>query len=293
MEKIKLESMDYEIIKIYIEDEEYPKELLKIFNPPKCLYCIGDISLLNKKAIAVVGSRRCSEYGRNVALRIGKLAAANDIVIVSGMAAGIDGFGHEGCLIAGGKTIAVLGCGVDICYPRSNRNLYERIAETGLIISEFDLGFQPIPRNFPIRNRIISGLSDKIVVVEAMTKSGSIITAEIGAEQGKEVLAIPGNITSQYSLGTNKLISDGIPCIAVLDDIFYDMRGELKIQSLDDMDLGNDEKKIMEYIMRNGEVQIEKLYADLNIPMNVISGMISVLEIKGLISYNLGKVFII
>lgn len=293
MENIKIENCKYKIIKINIGDVEYPKELLNIHNPPKSLYCIGKIELLNTKSMAIVGARRCSEYGRIIASKIGKAAALNNITVVSGMAAGIDSFAHEGCLIAGGNTIAILGCGIDICYPKSNRNIYERIANEGLLVSEFEIGFQPLPRNFPIRNRIIAGLSEKIIVVEAMGKSGSIITAEIGIEQGKEVMAIPGNITSQYSLGTNKLIADGIPAVAVIEDIFYGFRDSVSELDIEKLDLGADEKVILDYVKRNGEIGMEELYERLNMSTGKISGIVSVLEMKGLISYDLGKVFII
>lgn len=293
MEKIRADNCEYTITKINIGDEEYPKKLLEIFNPPKSLYCIGNINLLNENSIAIVGSRKCSEYGKIVAEKIGKKAALSNVTVVSGMAAGIDAFGHEGCLIAGGNTIAVLGCGVDICYPRSNKKLYEKIANNGLIISEFEIGYVPIPRNFPLRNRIISGLSEKIIVVEALTKSGSLITAELGIEQGKDVFAVPGNITSQYSLGTNKLISDGIPAIAVIEDLFYDFRdGEVDFET-QDLDLGSDEKKVIDFVKKNGETRLEDIYLHVDMPKEKIGGIISVLEIKGLISYNLGKVFLI
>ena len=293
MEKIRADNCEYTITKINIGDEEYPKKLLEIFNPPKSLYCIGNINLLNENSIAIVGSRKCSEYGKIVAEKIGKKAALSNVTVVSGMAAGIDTFGHEGCLIAGGNTIAVLGCGVDICYPRSNKKLYEKIANNGLIISEFEIGYVPIPRNFPLRNRIISGLSEKIIVVEALTKSGSLITAELGIEQGKDVFAVPGNITSQYSLGTNKLISDGIPAIAVIEDLFYDFRdGEVDFETKD-LDLGSDEKKVIDFVKKNGETRLEDIYLHVDMPKEKIGGIISVLEIKGLISYNLGKVFLI
>ena len=205
------------------EDKAYPELLRNIKDPPKELYCIGDIRLLAGKKLAVVGSRKCSEYGRTTAMRIGETAARNNVTVVSGMAKGIDRFAHLGALKAGGKTIAVLGCGVNICYPKENRELYERIASQGLLISELPPDTPPAPYTFPQRNRIISGLSEAVTVVEAGTGSGALITAESAASQGRDVFAVPGNINSQYSLGTNKLLTDGATPIAVIDDIFIGM----------------------------------------------------------------------
>lgn len=293
MEKIKVENVKYEITKIDFTDEMYPEKLRKIYDPPTELYLIGDVSLLNRKSIAIVGSRRCSEYGKIVATKIGSRAAALGITVVSGMASGIDSFGHKGALKAGGDTVAVLGCGIDICYPKSNYKLYEEIAENGLIVSEFPLGYMPLPHNFPIRNRIISGLSDKVVVVEAQTKSGSIITAELANEQGKEVFAVPGNINSQYSIGTNKLISDGAQIVSTIDDIFSEIACDDMYDKEELNDLGNDEKRIVEYIRKNGETEMERVCSELDISPSKINGLISVLEIKGYISYSMGKIFAI
>lgn len=293
MERIKIEKIKYEITKINIDDEIYPEKLRKIYSPPMELYLIGNISLLNKKSIAIVGSRRCSEYGKIVAMKIGSRAAASNVTVVSGMASGIDSFGHQGSLKAGGDTIAVLGCGIDICYPNSNIKLYEEIAEKGLVISEFPIGQKPLPYNFPIRNRIISGLSEKVVVVEAQTKSGSIITAELANEQGKEVFAVPGNINSQYSLGTNKLISDGAQIVSTIDDIFCEI-GNNEVYDADELNnLGKDEKRIVEFVRRNGETEMEKVCSELNISPSKINGLISILEIKGYVSYSMGKLFAI
>ena len=274
------------------EDKTYPKLLKNIPDPPEKLYCIGDVGLLEGKKLAVVGSRKCSEYGKTTAMRIGDACARYDVALVSGMAKGIDSFAHIGALKAGGKTIAVLGCGVDICYPRENRKLYEQIAEKGLLISELPPGKEPMPYTFPMRNRIISGISDATCVVEAGTGSGALITAERAAVQGREVFAVPGNIHSHYSLGTNKLLTDGAIPIAVIDDIFTGMGISPVLSRYETDSLGDDEKDVYRTIKENGEVTVDFLCRTLNKPPAFINGIIAVLEIKGLIAYNLGKIFI-
>lgn len=274
------------------EDKEYPGLLKAISDPPKVLYCIGDVKLLSGRALGVVGSRKCSEYGRTTAMRIGETAARNDVTVVSGMAKGIDRFAHLGALGAGGKTIAVLGCGVNICYPKENRTLYEQIASEGLLISELPPDTEPMPYAFPRRNRIISGISEAVAVVEAGTGSGALITAETAASQGRDVFAVPGNINSQYSLGTNKLLTDGAIPIAVIDDIFIGMGISPAISSEETMNLGNDEKQVYRIIKENGEVTVDFICRQLHKTPVYINGIVTVLEIKGLVAYNLGKIFI-
>ena len=205
------------------EDPDYPPLLRGIPEPPHCLYAIGDLGLLKQRTLAVVGSRKCSEYGKRVAMQIGKAAAQNRVTLVSGMAKGIDSFAHLGALRAGGKTIAVLGCGVDICYPRENEKIYAEIAEKGLLLSQFPPGMEARPYTFPQRNRVIAGLAEAVTVVEAGTNSGALITAEHAAALSREIFAVPGNITSSCSLGCNKLLMDGASPIAVIDDIFLGM----------------------------------------------------------------------
>ena len=274
------------------EDKTYPKLLKNIPDPPEKLYCIGDVGLLEGKKLAAVGSRKCSEYGKTTAMRIGDACARYDVALVSGMAKGIDSFAHIGALKAGGKTIAVLGCGVDICYPRENRKLYEQIAEKGLLISELPPGKEPMPYTFPMRNRIISGISDATCVVEAGTGSGALITAERAAVQGRDVFAVPGNINSHYSLGNNKLLTDVAIPIAEIDDIFTGMGISPVLSRYETDSLGDDEKDVYRTIKENGEVTVDFLCRTLNKPPAFINGIIAVLEIKGLIAYNLGKIFI-
>lgn len=277
---------------IYKEDSIFPEFLKNISDAPLALYCAGDISLLNRDCVAVVGARKCSEYGRQVALKIGETLAKNDIVTVSGMAEGIDASAHLGALKVGGKTIAVLGSGVDVCYPRCNKNLYDRIIDEGLIISEYPLGTKPKPFHFPRRNRIISAISKAVTVVEASSGSGSLITAEIAAEQGKEIIAVPGNINSTFSLGCNKLIADGASIMTVPEDVLRIIGVDPKLQKEEFVEMGEDERKIFNMLKEEGELTLEYLCKILGKEPSLISGLIAVMEIKGLVSYQLGKIFI-
>ncbi len=283
---------DNNIRVINSDDKDFPQKLLNIKQVPESLYCIGNTDLLQMTAVAVVGARKCSEYGRQVALKIGKLLAQNGLVTVSGMADGIDGYAHQGALMAGGKTIAVLGSGVDVCYPHVNRSLYKKICSEGLVVSEFKPGTEPLPYRFPMRNRIISGLAEVVVVVEAKSGSGSLITAVYAAEQGRDVIAVPGNISSPMSLGCNKLIADGAAIMTSPDDILRMINIEPKLINDEILNLGNDERMVFEFIRQKGEVSMDYLCANLNKDTSFMTGLVTTMEMKGLLSYHLGKIFI-
>lgn len=273
-------------------DDEFPEFLKIMENSPDALYCIGNTRLLAQKKAAVVGARKCSEYGRQIAVKTGETLAANHIVTVSGLAEGIDGFAHMGALRAGGGTIAVMGCGPDICYPRSNGKMYEEICRKGLIISEYPPGTEPRKWQFPARNRIIAALSDVITVVEAGIKSGAVITANYGAEQGKEVMVVPGNINSSFSAGCNKLISTGAGIITEIDDILWAMGVIPKSHEQEDTSMGRDEAKIYKVIEENDGITMEHLCGILKKDAFTLNGLITVMEMKGIISYQMGKIFI-
>ena len=220
-EKIYEKTLAENIEIVGLFDSKYPYKLKNIYDAPIILYAKGNLNLLeSEKTIAIVGSRNCSEYGRKITEKMSYMLAKKDYTIVSGMARGIDSYAHKGALIAQGKTIAVLGSGINYIYPKENEILYNKILEEqGLIISEYPLNMIPTPKCFPARNRIISGISDKVLVTEASQKSGSIITANFAIEQGKNVYAIPGNITSVKSEGTNELIKEGAFLVTTLEDI--------------------------------------------------------------------------
>jgi DNA processing protein len=196
----------------------YPPLLAQLYDPPAELYVRGDLQILDESAVAIVGARSCSPYGSQVARSLARELAAAGLVVVSGLARGIDGEAHRGTLEAGGRTVAVLGCGIDRDYPRSHAELALRIREQGAVVSEYPPGVEPAPWRFPARNRIIAGLCVATVVVEARERSGALITADFALELGREVFAVPGEITSALSAGTNDLLRQGAaPLLAAAD----------------------------------------------------------------------------
>ncbi len=194
---------------ITAHDKEYPWKLLKTHGYPMGIFCKGKLPSIHKPAAAIIGARNCTNYGKQMASSLARELSAAGVQIISGLAWGIDGASHLGALEAGGDTFGVLGCGINICYPKENFELYQQMAIQGGIITEFMPNEAPKPCNFPMRNRIISGLSDVILVIEAREKSGSLITVNIGLEQGKEIFALPGRVTDPLSAGCNRLISEG------------------------------------------------------------------------------------
>jgi DNA processing protein len=214
---------------VTIYDDAYPPLLREIHDPPLALHFIGDVSLLQKPAIAIVGSRRATPYAVNAAEHLARQLSSAGLTIVSGAARGVDSAAHNATLAAKGTTIAVLGTGIDVVYPRSNARLFRELAEKGLIVTEFPPGTPPKPEHFPIRNRIISGLSHGTLVVEATRNSGSLITARMAAEQGREVLAVPGSIFSAGSEGTNRLIQYGAKLVHDANDVLDELPKELNL----------------------------------------------------------------
>jgi DNA processing protein len=208
---------------VALSDPRYPPKLREVFDPPVVLFARGREELLGSLMLGVVGSRRPTPYGNAVAERLGADLARAGLAVVSGMARGIDTAAHKGALSAGGDTVAVLGCGVDVVYPAENRRLAAEIAEKGLVLSEFPMGSPAYPQNFPIRNRIISGMSSGVVVVEGAQYSGSAITAKLAMDQGREVFAVPGNITSKLSWGPNLLIKQGAKLVQEWNDIVSEL----------------------------------------------------------------------
>lgn len=200
-------------------DLEYPQRLLEISDYPMGLFLYGALPSDDKPSVAVVGARGCSSYGEQIAEAFSKALAAEGVQIISGLAAGIDGAAHRGALKAGQPTFGVLGCGINQCYPPEHYRLFERMKEQGGVLSEFPIGEPPRPRNFPMRNRLISGLADAVLVVEAREKSGSLITAELGLNQGREIFAVPGRVTDPLSKGCNQLIQQGAHMAILPNDI--------------------------------------------------------------------------
>lgn len=208
---------------VSLEQSEFPEKVKHIPNPPYALYYVGKLPDEHRKTVAIVGARARSAYGSEVAFQIGEGLAQNGIQVVSGLARGIDRDAHQGALKGGGDTYGVLGCGVDICYPREHRFLYEQMVVSGGLVSEYPPGTQPIAQQFPARNRIISGLSDCVIIVEAREKSGSLITADFAMEQGRDVYAVPGRLSDGLSQGCNRLIKQGAGMFLSVEDFLSEL----------------------------------------------------------------------
>lgn len=203
--------------------EGYPESLHNIPSPPYALFVKGKLPKEEMRSVAIVGARECTPYGEVMARDFAKTLARNGVQIISGMARGVDSAGQSGALEVGGTSFGVLGCGVDICYPREKIGLYMDLQERGGIISEFPLGTNPLPQYFPARNRIISGFADTILVMEAKEKSGSLITADMALEQGKDVYALPGPVNSRLSMGCNRLIRQGAGILLSPDELLVEL----------------------------------------------------------------------
>ena len=214
--------------KVRREDPEYPDRLRNIPDPPKQLYYYGDLPREDVPRAAIIGARDCSEYGKYVAVELGRLLGQNGISVISGMARGIDGISQEAALSAGGRSYGVLGSGADVCYPRSNQGLYEQLKIQGGILSEYAPGTPPKGCFFPPRNRIVSGLADVVIVVEAREKSGTLITVDMALEQGKDVYMVPGRVTDQLSVGCNRLIKAGAGILVSPEEFVRELWGDTK-----------------------------------------------------------------
>lgn len=285
---------DIKLINIF--DSCYPQNLREIFDAPVALYYKGRFEI-HDFAIAIVGSRRITNYGSCTARRLSYDLSIRGVQIVSGLARGIDSIAHEGCLAAGGKTIAVLGCGLDNIYPPENTALFEEIINSGgLAISEYAPGMPPLPHNFPARNRIISGISSGVLVVEAARRSGSLITAAYALEQGREVFAVPGNIDYTFSMGTNQLIKEGAKMVMCAEDVLEEFSTGLICPKSDNINssvlkgLSTQEIRIVK-IISNGTYNIDEIIDKSNISVKEVNNLLFMLEMKGVIVQKQGKSF--
>ena len=267
------------------EDKAFPEKLLELHDCPKGIYVRGNLPDPSKKSVAIVGARMCSAYGRATASYFARVLAAHDIQIISGLALGVDGAAHEGALMAKGKTFAVMAGGCDIIYPRSHVGLYENIRTTGGIISEEPCGYPPIAKMFPKRNRIISILADIVLVVEARAKSGSLITADFAAEQGRDIFAVPGRLEDELSRGCNELIEQGAG-IAISPERMLEIMGENPKKS-------DNSKIFMQNVLAREENMVysclslqpqslEKLCSDTKLPIQYVTEAVMLLQLKGL-----------
>jgi DNA processing protein len=290
----RLEDLGVDVITIY--DENYPKLLKETFDPPKILYIKGNIKKEDNISIAIVGARKATPYGKWAAEKFTYELSNLGLTIVSGMARGIDTVVHRTSLKANARTIAVLGNGINVIYPKVNRDLFTQVSSSGAIITEFPLDMQPFSRNFPQRNRIISGISLGVIVIEAKEKSGSLITASHALEQGREVFAVPGNINSVYSTGTNKLIRDGAKIIMDVDDILEEISELASLikfsnkEKIKNYNLNAEEKRIIECI-RDYPVPFDIIVSKTCLEVSKVSSILSVLEMEGLIKRLPGNLF--
>ena len=285
---------DKELRIIGLNDNEYPELLREIFDPPLILYAAGDPGVLRIPSVSVVGARKCTVYGEQVTLYMAREFSEMKLCIVSGLARGIDTRAHLGALAASGPTVAVLGTGVDVPYPAENRKLYHRIRDSGCLLSEFPLGTCPSPQNFPIRNRIISGLSWGTLITEAAEFSGSLITARLALEQDREVWAVPGNITSKKSYGPNYLIKQGArPLLSpaeIVDDLPAHVLRQLKLESEADevfgevcVPLSRDESRVVEMLFPDRLTDMDRLVSGTGFSWPYLSEILLKLENRGVI----------
>lgn len=288
-----LKIMD-DIVKISVFDERYPKLLKEIYNPPAVLYCKGELVDRDVNAIAIVGSRRCSIYGLQMAEKLAFDLAKKGVTIVSGMARGIDQAAHKGAMKAGARTIAVMGSGFEHIYPAGSEKLVQDISENGAVLTEYSSDIRPSKITFPRRNRIISGMAKGVVVVEAAQRSGATITAASALEQGRDVFAVPGRADSFFSKGTNRLIQKGAKLVMDAEDVLDELRLELnewlrppsarEKVSLDDAD-----QEILNILKEKKTVQIEQFLENSNITLKTLPGILLKLQLKGLIKETAGK----
>ena len=292
-----LELMEKEGIQaVVLTDDYYPKNLKEIFNPPAILYYRGSLNFLDNICLAVVGTRKFSNYGQQVTEDIVSQLAKNNITIISGLALGIDAIAHKACLDAGGQTIAILGSGADkqCVYPSSNRYIAEKIiASGGGIISEYPIGTNPTKFSFPMRNRIVSGLSRAVLVIEAPESSGALITARYALDQNRDVWAVPGNIYNPNNQGTNKLIKDGAKLITSADDILQELNIQTVLTELQSSPpIDKVEEKIIFDLLTREPLHIDKIKKMSTLDINVLLSTLTMLEIRGLIKDTGGKNYI-
>ena len=278
-------------------DDVYPAQLLNIYDPPPFLYVKGELRRREPCPVAVVGSRFASTYGMMVTERICRDMAREGVTVVSGMARGVDTAAHRGALSARGRTIAVLGCGIDVDYPPENRKLKDEIASSGAVVSELPMSTAPAGCHFPKRNRIISGLSLGVVVVEASHRSGSLITARLALEQGRDVFAVPGSIDSMRSRGTHKLIKEGAKLVEDARDIISELVPNAPYRSQEDCGHGtagnllSKESGAVLALLAHQQAHIDRIIAESGLNSSQVSTALLDLELKGLIRQLPGKMF--
>ncbi len=288
----------YRVTALTLKDEAYPSRLKEIYDPPPVLYVRGSLTPEDDWSLAVVGTRRPTFYGREVAEQIVGDLARNRITIVSGLAKGIDATAHRATLDSGGRSIAVFGCGLDVVYPRDHAKLAREVMENGALISEFPLGTTPRRENFPLRNRIMSGLSLGVLVVEAGESSGARITADHALEQNREVFAVPGSVLSAVSRGTNRLIQEGAKLVIGANDILEELNLTMAVQQIEVKELvpATETESTILQILRNlspEPTHIDEVGHQSRLPIATVSSALSMMELKGMVKQVGGMNYII
>ncbi|HTQ96084.1 MAG TPA: DNA-processing protein DprA [Candidatus Acidoferrum sp.] len=286
-------------------EPEYPQSLLQIYDPPALLYVRGDASILNSPSLSIVGTRRPTMYGTQLAERMGRDLAKCGLIIVSGLARGVDALAHNGATSIGGKAIGVLGTGIDVCYPKENKKLFEKVLEKGAILSELPTGSHPAPENFPVRNRIIAGMPLGVVIVEGKQYSGSLITARLAMEFGREVFGVPGNITQETSFAPNQLIKQGAKLVTSAEDVIEELPTPVRavlvqaeaLESEQRNLLAGDgltptEKRIYELLSSEEPRAIDDILETSGLNSSEVLATLFDLEMKGIIRQLPGKQFI-
>ncbi len=288
----KIESKKIRVVTL--SDNDYPEMFRNMEDAPVMFYAKGGMQKEDRFAIAIVGSRKYSPYGKFAAEKMASDLSALGFTIVSGMARGIDTLAHIAAIKSGGRTVAVLGSGLDVPYPPENKMLIEKISDSGCVVSEFPPGAKPDKENFPRRNRLISGLSMGVVVIEATSDSGSLITAQYAADQGKEVFAVPGNINSANSAGTNRLIKDGAKLVQGVEDIVEELapvlKGFIKTKDKSKIELTDEERRLCD-IMTAEPRHVDMLSRESGMPSSRVLGILLSLELKGVARQAEGKKF--
>ena len=286
--------LNFPFFQLTPHDEDYPALLKEIHDVPARLWLSGDLQVLSSGIrVAIVGARQCTSYGKKVAFDLAKGLAEQGIVVVSGLAYGIDTAAHQGALAGRGKTVAVLGCGLDIPYPAQNQELRKQILENGILISELPPGTEAAPWTFPRRNRIISGLSQGVIVIEAGLKSGSLVTARMALEQGRDVFAVPGDIHSSLSAGTHRLIQQGAKLVASIQDVLDELPGELKLETVPKREIPktSHEEGVVLDLLQSGPRHMDDLVESTGYTVSQVSSLLVEMEIGGRVKSLAGSRF--
>ena len=285
-------------------EPEYPQSLLQIYDPPVLLYVRGDASILNQPSLGIVGTRRPTIYGTQMAELMGRDLAKRGLVVVSGLARGVDAIAHKGATEVGGRAIGVLGTGVDVCYPKENKKLFEKVLERGAILSELPTGSHPAPENFPVRNRIIAGMPLGVVIVEGKQYSGSLITARLAMEFGREVFGVPGNVTQEVSFAPNQLIKQGAKLVTNAEDVIEELPTPVRAAFVQAEAVESEqrnllvadglspiEKKIYELLSAEESRHIDEIVEMTGLNSSEVLATLFELEMKGIIRQLPGKQF--